>query len=91
MSLKVEETYYVVAHAYYHFIVECVAVLGVRRGAFKRVIQVQSSDLDWTEFFAKGILKVDGKWNTRFEIIGESPDMAYMFAHRWPHPIPSEK
>jgi hypothetical protein len=84
--IKVGDKLYVIVHTYYHYIGEVVEILGVRRVAMKNVIQVHSHQGTWTDFFTNGITS-----KTKFDIIGNSPDISYMIAHFWPHKIPTEK
>lgn len=87
MAVEKGKTYYFIAHAYWHFIGEVTEILGVRRVACRRVIQVHSCQRDWTRFFREGVKKSD----TKFDVIGETPDMGYIVAHAWNHPIPESK
>jgi hypothetical protein len=84
--VKAGDRAYFVAHPYYHFLGEVVEVLGMRRVALRNVVQVHSDSRGWTQFFAQGV-----GTQTKYDIIGDSPDVGYLFCHAWPHPIPTEK
>jgi len=81
--IEVGKRYYFICDPYYHFIGEVTAVLGIRRVACREVVQVHSSNRNWTQFFAQGAGTV-----SRIDTIGTTADMAYLVAHDWPHPIP---
>lgn len=85
MALQVGDKVYIIVHPYYHFLGEVTEILGVRRAAFQNMVQIHSDSRGWSQFFAKGVGK-----ETRYDVIGESPDVGYLLAHRWNHPIPKE-
>lgn len=84
--IKPGDKLYVIVHAYFHYLCEVVEVLGVRRISARRVVQVHSCERSWTEFFRTGCGK-----DTKYDIVGEAPDMPYLVAFRWPHAIPEVK
>ncbi len=85
--MKVGQTYYFITHAYYHYLGEVAEILGVRRVACRRVVQIHSDSRTWTEFFRVGCR--DGK--TKLDVIGEAADMSYIAAFVWHHDIPEER
>lgn len=84
--IEVGQTYYFIAHAYWHYVGEVTEILGVRRVACKRVVQVHSCGRPWTRFFAEGFAT-----DTKHDFIGEAADLSYIVAFAWPHPIPEKK
>ena len=47
--------YYVIAHAYFHYVGEVVRVIGPKTVELRNVCQVHSCGRNWTEFFRGGI------------------------------------
>ena len=48
------QKYYIIAHAYWHYVGEVVKVLGPKTVELRNVCQVHSCRRNWSEFFAKG-------------------------------------
>jgi hypothetical protein len=83
MAVKVGERYYFIAHAYFHYLGTVSEVLGVRRVALRDAIQVHSHSGNWTEFFRRGITT-----GTKYDVIGDIPDVGYIAAIAWKHELP---
>lgn len=84
--IKVGDKIYALAHCYYHILGEVSEVLGVRRVALKNAVQVHSCQRNWTLFFADGF-----RSDTNFDVIGDVPDIGYMYAVAWNHEIPKAR
>lgn len=82
--MKAGERYYIVAHPYYHFLVEVAEVTGKKEIVCKRCVRVNRCARDFTEFFKDGCGKDTDftVWPERTEISG------WMFASPWSHEIP---
>ena len=77
--------YYVIYHAYHHFIIRVVEMLGPRRPRFDRCEKIHSCRRGWTEFFRDGAER-----DTQFMIFppGEFEAPCWW---EWKHPLPSEE
>lgn len=77
--------YYIMTHAYYHYVAEVTAVYP-QRVDVGRCVQVHSDPRGWTRFFAEG-------WSaqTRFDEMPEGGDLAKLNAFPWRHGFPGEK
>lgn len=84
--LKIGDKIYYITHAYYHYVGEITEILGVRRCAFKNVVQIHSDSKNWTEFFKNGITST-----TKFDVMPDSPDDTFFKCFIWKHKIPKEK
>jgi hypothetical protein len=82
--LKPGDKLYLISHPYYHYLGEVVEVLGVRRVALRDVVQVHSDGRGWTAFFAQGVGP-----QTKYDVIGDAPDVGYLACFAWRHPIPA--
>ncbi len=80
------ELWYVVVHAYYHFLIE-VAEANPSSVKCKRCVQVHSCGRGWTSFFADGC-----KSDTRMDHWPEGTILEAPFIKSpWPHEIPRRK
>lgn len=83
--VKVGKRYYIMVHAYHHFIVDVVEVYGPMRAKFGRRERVQSCRRGWTEFFRDG-----AKNDTDFHIFPEGGTATFFSADPWDHDFPSD-
>lgn len=76
--------YYVIYHAYHHFLIRVTQMNGPRRPVFDRCEKIHRCNRGWTEFFKNGAKK-----DTEFMIFppGEFEVSAFW---EWNHPLPSE-
>ncbi len=74
---------YVMCHAYHHFIVEVVEMLGPQRAKCRTVRRIQSDPRGWTRFFAEGM----DKTQTTFTVFPDAPSLEWFAAFEWPHEI----
>ena len=84
--MEVGKKYYIKQHAYYHVIGE---VLEINPGeiVLKNVIQVHSSDRNWTDFFRLGIGK-----GTKYDVLPDGHGVRSMIDYTpWHHDIPTER
>lgn len=85
--MEIGEKYYIVAHAYYHYVGEVVKVIGPKTVELKNVCQIHSCKRNWTEFFAGGFAS-----DTQFDVL---PDgftvMASIVFLPWSHSIPTKR
>lgn len=74
--------YYAYVHAYLHLIFEVVEMLGPQRARVKNCRFVYSSQLNWTDFFAKGYTLANS-------VIRTFPDgeVSWYAIFDWPHEI----
>ncbi len=84
--MKVGKRYYIISHAYYHYIGEVTKVKTDRLVSLTNVVQVISSQRNWTDFFSKGIQNGDN-----YHIIGDMPNCQVINSYEWPHEIPKER
>lgn len=78
--------YYVISHAYHHFLVEIVEMLGSKRARCRRIRKVHASQLNWTQFFADGCTREN---TTLFDFPdGEVSWEATGCIFEWRHSIP---
>ncbi len=85
MSVQVGKTYYVMTHAYHHFIGVLQEITGKREGWFTDVVKVHGSNRGWTQFFEKGPTNEDN--------IMRFPDgsLSWFAIFEWNHPTPKGK
>lgn len=83
--LEVGKRYYIITHAYYHFIVEISEILGPMRAKFGRRERVHSCRRGWTEFYHDG-----AKDDTEFSIWPEGGAAVFLDVSPWPHEFPSD-
>jgi hypothetical protein len=74
---------YVVAHAYHHYLIEVVEVLGPRRVRAKNVVKIHSCRRGWTDFFKDGCGS-----DTEMMFFPDSNNFEYLFEFNWNHAIP---
>lgn len=86
MKVEPGRYYYVICHAYHHFIGKLEEITGKREGTFSDVHWIYSSQLSWTDFFAKGFTKANSKYHKFPD--GNYPWTCGIFA--WNHPLPKE-
>jgi hypothetical protein len=85
MTVEPGKCYYVIVHAYHHFIGEVIEVTGRKSATFTKLRWVYSSTLNWTEFFKKGCTRKNST-------IHDWPDGEIGWENggifNWKHPIP---
>lgn len=73
---------YVLSHAYHHFVIEVVEMLGPQRARARSVRRIQSDPRGWTRFFAEGM----DKDQTVFTVFPDG-ELTWFAAFDWPHEI----
>jgi hypothetical protein len=83
--IEIGQKYYIVAHVYYHFVGEVIAVTP-RTVTLKNVCQVHACRRDWSAFFAEGF-----RADTSYDVWpdGTVVPIGLQYAP-WPHAIPRE-
>ena len=81
--MDVGKMYYIVAHAYWHFVGEVTEVLGPKTVRLKNVRQVHRCERPWTKFFAEGFGK-----DTRYDTWPDGTEVTAILHTPWEHPIP---
>lgn len=84
MIVEVGKNYYVFSHAYHHFLVKVVTIHGPERIEVTHVRRIQSSQLNWTDFFKRGATRE----NT---VMTDFPDgmlSGWFGIFAYPHKIP---
>ena len=74
--------YYVMTHAYHHFLVEIVEMLGPQRARCRTVRRIQSDQRNWTDFFKEGM----NKTLTVFTVFPDG-ELSWFCCFEWPHEI----
>ncbi len=54
--MEIGKSYYIILHAYHHFLVTVEEVNGPRFARFSRIVKVHSCRRGWTEFFRDGCM-----------------------------------
>lgn len=85
MQLVEGKAYYVVAHAYYHFIGVVVKVMP-RSVVMRSVVQVHSCSRGWSRFFAEGFGE-DVRWDSWPD--GTELPIGSMPVAPWNHELPT--
>lgn len=83
--MKIGQKYYVISHAYFHYVGVAVEV-GPRSVVMENIAQVHGCGRDWTSFFAEGF-----KNDTRYDIIPDGAEFSVIDAIPWKHDIPKTK
>jgi hypothetical protein len=83
MTMEIGKTYYVISHAYFHYIGTVEKIISDRLVSLTNVVQVHSSSKSWTEFFKQGIDSKD-----RFDLMPNMPCCNVINALEWGHPLP---
>jgi hypothetical protein len=78
--------YYIITHAYFHYIGIVDEVVGPKTVWFRNHIAIHSSTRSWTDFFRDGIKKGD-----RYDIMPDGGMLTAFNAWPWAHDIPTEK
>ena len=81
--MEVGKKYYVISHAYYHYVGEVVQV-NPRTVVLRNVVQVHGCERGWTEFFAEGF-----KADTRYDVLPDGSGLSVINYFPWPHEIPT--
>ena len=74
---------YVIVHAYHHFLVEVVEMLGPRRARVTNVVKIHTCQRGWTDFFLDGCMS-----DTNLMHFPDSDDMSWICEFKWDHEIP---
>ncbi len=84
MNTSVEEgkCYYVISHAYHHFLVRIAKLHGPQRAWCDRVVKVHSCRRGWTEFF------VDGCKDDTTIMKFPAGEVTWIDIFEWRHEIP---
>lgn len=81
--LEVGKKYYIIAHAYHHYLAEVVEVTP-RQLKLGKCAKIHSCKRSWTEFFRDG-----AKDDTNFDTLPEGKILnSWLDAQPWPHAIP---
>lgn len=84
MSVEVGKRYYIMQHAYHHFLGEVTEILGKNSLVLKNVRRIYSCQRGWTEFFRDGCGD-----DTIYTIFPDGYEIHnYMSAAPWKNSIP---
>lgn len=81
--MEVGKKYYIIAHAYWHYVGEVVEVLGPKTVKLKNVRYVHRCQRTWTDFFAQGI-----KNDTTYFVWPDGTVVTAIIFTPWEHKIP---
>ena len=84
--MEVGQKYYIIAHAYWHFVGEVAEVIGPKTVKLKNVCQVHLCGRNWSAFFASGFGN-----DTKFDSWPDGTTISAIFFAPWEHQIPSRK
>lgn len=79
------KAFYVFSHAYHHFLVEIVEMLGPQRARCRNIRRIQSCQRGWTDFFRDGC-----ESDTTYTIFPDG-ELTWFNSFEWNHPIPGAK
>ena len=84
--MQVGQKYYIIAHAYHHYIGEVVDV-NPRMVTLKNCIKVHSCQRNWTLFFKDGAAS-----DTSYDVMPDGTEQPYdLGSFPWNHAIPKER
>lgn len=85
--LEIGKAYYLVAHAYYHFIGIVTEVYGPNRVKLGRCVRVLASTYgrDWQKFFEAGCHRPE----TEYSVLPEGKVVIFFDATPWHHEVPT--
>lgn len=86
MAVEEGKCYYVMVHAYHHFLIEVGKVLGPKSVEATKVVKIHSCDRGWDEFFAEGC-----KNDTNLMHFPPGEVSGWFGIFEWNHPIPTPK
>lgn len=78
------KTYLFITHAYYLFVAEVVEITGKREADVRRVVRVQPTNNDWTEFFERGFTEP-----SQYKFFPNG-GLTWIDYFEWLHPIPEK-
>ena len=84
-EMVVGQCYYVMTHAYHHYLGRLAKIHGPGRYAFVEVSKVHSHPRDWTDFFAHGAM------GTRYDSVPDKPYLVCFDVTEWSHELPPRK
>lgn len=79
------KTYYFITHAYYHIVAEVVEVTGKREADIRRVVRIQPTNNDWSDFFVNGFTE-----ENQYKFFPDG-GITWINYFEWNHPIPERK
>lgn len=83
--IEAGKRYYIMVHAYHHYIVDVVEVYAPMRAKFGRREKVHSCRRGWELFFKEG-----AKGDTEFMIFPEGGEATFFDFSPWNHDFPSD-
>lgn len=83
--MKVGQRYYIISHAYYHYVGE-VTEVNPNGVVMRNVCQVHRCQRGWTEFFRTGFGK-----DTTYDVLPDGGGYNVINYWPWPHEIPRGK
>lgn len=79
--------YYIIAHAYYHYVGEVAKVIGPKTVELRNVVQIHSCRRTWTKFFQDGFQD-----DTSFDKLPDGTTVTAAISYfPWPHISPIKK
>lgn len=84
--MQVGQKYYIIAHAYYHYVGEVASVIGPKTVELRNVCQVHSCRRNWTDFFANGFAN-----DTQFDVWPDGLTVQAISFAPWHHEIPTKR
>lgn len=82
--MEVDKNYYIILHAYHHFLVTVQEIHGPRFARFSRIVKVHSCRRGWTEFFRDGCMN-----DTTMMEFPPGELSGWIGIFDWKHPIPT--
>ena len=84
--MEVGKAYYIITHAYFHYIGIVDEIVGPKTVRLCNVIAIHSSQRSWTEFFRDGI-----KAGDRYDVMPDGGTVTAINVWPWDHKILTEK
>lgn len=84
--MEVGTKWYIISHAYYHYVGEIARVIGPKTVELRNVCQVHSCRRNWTEFFRDGFER-----DTQFDVMPDGIQVPIITAIPWNHDIPTKR
>ncbi len=84
--MEVGKKYYIISHAYWHFVGEVVKIVGPKSVELRNVCQVHSCRRNFTDFFKTGFSN-----DTQFDVWPNGTTIGVINYAPWEHQIPTKR
>ncbi len=84
--MEVGKSYYLIAHAYWHYVGIVDKIVGPGTVILRNVCQVHSCGRNWTKFFADGFGN-----DTKYDVLPDGVGFKPIIFIAWNHKIPTER